>query len=391
MKMPSRNKRMCRMFLFIRTIMGAFLMSSMQRTVHAFAPRNVFPLVNQVLRLPAPSSSSPSSSLPPSLWSSVPFLRQRALLIKRQMSKREQQQQQQQGGISRREFLEWIQKIPKWILQIPILLLLAGEVYSRSEEPFVDSSKIQFDYPTNNNDVQHLTILFHGAGGPDENVKALMTALEKRNTNHHHVVLVDWSVYSKDLLKASFTGQAIGRFVAKTILSSVKKKKSTTPLETLHVVGISVGAFGADATLTYLRQHWSSSSNDNQRQSSPPPIPRLQETLLDPFCLRGVLDGRYGQRQYGKAADYAQDFYNTDDPVVSTNDALPHCICTNVTPIRPPEIFGHDWPLVYVSKHVEVLDYVPLEKQLPRGTITVLHNDDEMKQSKQQPSETISR
>ena len=53
--------------------------------------------------------------------------------------------------------------------------------------------------------------------------------------------------------------------------------------------------------------------------------------------------------------DYFSDFKtlnqlsNLSDPVPSTNDPLPSCAVTDVTKVRPSNIFGHDWPLVYYS------------------------------------------
>ena len=57
-----------------------------------------------------------------------------------------------------------------------------------------------------------------------------------------------------------------------------------------------------------------------------------------------------------------------DDPVPSTNSIVSHCAVTDVTNVRPVEIFGHDWPLVYYSK-LDNVGMVPLKDQRSRGDI----------------------
>jgi hypothetical protein len=108
--------------------------------------------------------------------------------------------------------------------------------------------------------------------------------------------------------------------------------------------------------------------------SSSPPV-RLQLTLLDPFTQRGVLGVNWGTRNFGKNADYAQQFLNTDDPVPSTNEPCDNCAVWDVTgPERRKreegDVFGHDWPLVYYTKYENNVGMVEEGDRKGRGTVT---------------------
>lgn len=60
--------------------------------------------------------------------------------------------------------------------------------------------------------------------------------------------------------------------------------------------------------------------------------------------------------------------HSQDDPVPFTNEPLEHVVTYNVTSLRPAEIFGHDWPLVYYSQSPSA-GFIPESRQLERGTL----------------------
>ena len=99
------------------------------------------------------------------------------------------------------------------------------------------------------------------------------------------------------------------------------------------------------------KKHDDNAEDDDEETTTPAVEYYVQETLLDPLCARGIWDLTYGVRQFGRAADYAQQFYNTDDPVPFTNTPLTGAAVVDVTPVRPPAVFGHDWPLVYYTQY----------------------------------------
>lgn len=264
-------------------------------------------------------------------------------------------------------------------------LVGAGEVYSRS------GGGGNFHTPLTNpiatrgwEDIDEVTLIFHGAGGPDAYTDELLKklAVENQKLENTYYAMIDWSEYSQNTLQASFNGQKIGIRTANNLFQNAPNLKS------LHIIGISVGAFAADACVQQFKKLSSPSDKNNNpvmnaflkannNNESPSPSSTstyTQLTLLDPFCARGVTGLLYGANQFGKSADYAQQFFNTDDPVPSTNAALPRCACTDVTNVRPSAIFGHDWPLVYFTRHSETIGMVPFVNQRPQGSICTINS-----------------
>ena len=202
----------------------------------------------------------------------------------------------------------------------------------------INSNSQGFLVPPPDPNVRHATIVFHGSGGQDVYTDRLMRGLRQNNNNvdnksyYHHIV--DWSGYSTNVFQASYNGQRIGRLVANEL------KNRAPHLQTLHVIGISVGSFAADE----LTRSFKAKQHE----------PFVQLTLLDPFTQRGIFGLGYGNRNFGSAADYTQQYLNTDDPVPSTNAPLDLAdVCYDITDLRPSEIFGHDWPVAYYGQSEE--------------------------------------
>lgn len=256
------------------------------------------------------------------------------------------------GWLTRKKFL-----IAAVFLIVPPILL---EAYSRvgafaigSPEGVKegDTSKVlgnesySFLPPPQNmewDNVEHATIVFHGAGGQDSYTDELMKRLEtdaRPSSKSCYSHIVDWGEYSTNILQASYNGQRIGKLVARELLA--RSKTSNTNLKTIHFIGISVGAFCADAAVDEVKRNLEGGTDA---------APFVQLTLLDPFQQRGIFGVGYGNRVFGKSADYAEQFLNTDDPVPSTNKPLKNTVCYDVTNLRPETIFGHDWPLVYYAR-----------------------------------------
>lgn len=246
------------------------------------------------------------------------------------------------------------------------------EAYSRlgalfgklpSGENFVKS-------PTDWDDVRHATIVFHGAGGQDAYTDELMRRLQSErggsDTAHSSFChIVEWSMYSTNLFQASYNGEKIGRSVASYLCEQARN------LESIHLVGISVGAFAANAAADQVKNLESNvSSYDKQPKRGTKPY--VQLTLLDPFTQRGIFGIGYGNSNFGASSDFAQQYLNTDDPVPSTNSPLQHAVCYDVTALRPDDIFGHDWPLVYYAQSPQVGQLIPPEEQPKPGTVIVL-------------------
>jgi len=236
------------------------------------------------------------------------------------------------------------------------------------------------------------TVVFHGAGGPDPYTDALLVALGERDGGGDggRVRMVDWTGDSKDTLRGSTAGIEIGRRLAERFWGELVADGGaagaagagagagggTGGRKRIHVVGISVGAFAANSFARTIKL------KDGEGAEN-----YVQLTLLDPFTQKAILGIGYGARNFGKDVDYAQQYMNTDDPVPSTNSPLPHCATTDVTSLRPPEIFGHDWPLVHYTQLLSSSSstigddqstgsdrsaMVPSERRRERGSVEVL-------------------
>ena len=241
-------------------------------------------------------------------------------------------------------------------------LVLVGppflEVYSRTGSKDVDFQENLFPQPSHGrwDDLEQITLVFHGSGGQDKLTDALMQTLKRSDNKSKHSCMIEWGKYSSNFLQASFNGQRLGRCAAKQLL------ERTRNLKAVHVIGISVGAFAADSVCNEVKAILKDSVD-------------IQLTLLDPFTQRGIFDFGYGARKYGESVDYFQQFLNTDDPVPSTNNPLQKSVCYDITAIRPAEIsFGHDWPVAY-NGHQEHTGIVPQADRLPRGTIIRLKHE----------------
>ena len=243
----------------------------------------------------------------------------------------------------------------------------------------VDGKSLSFVPPPKNTEwdnVETVTIVFHGAGGEDAYTDELMKNLEggtssKSSPQKSYNHIVNWSGYSANLFQASFNGQKVGRITARELLEQIPNKKLTA----IHFVGISVGAFAADAAVNEVKKIFESSSKWKSKKADT--LPFVQLTLLDPFQQRGIFGVGYGNNEFGKSADYAQQYLNTDDPVPSTNKPLKNTVCYDVTNLRPESIFGHDWPLVYYARSdrcgkIEMANEANESKRDREGSVIVL-------------------
>ena len=212
-----------------------------------------------------------------------------------------------------------------------------------------------------------VVFIFPGAGGPDQFTDELEAKLisnlgggEQQTsplTNLFsslggtkaapvpNVKTLDWQDFRGSLLTAAYDGEAFGECIA-----SILWDDGNAELRSVHCIGISVGAFAANACATEI--------NRLRQQKSLSSSPYLRLTLLDPFTSRGAFGSGYGDENFGSSVDYAEQYLNTDDPVPTTNDPLPLCACIDVTAAQERNNFElpenesmHCWPLVYFARH----------------------------------------
>jgi len=234
-----------------------------------------------------------------------------------------------------------------------------------------------------------LVLLFPGAGGPDvlttelrnviqqcdldQNIRSQMLNYHPNNDhsnvppndtmeeNRRTVIVYDWSNVRGNLFTAAYDGQAVGDALSqcfhKYYRTSLKTEDHSTNFlfRSLHIIGISVGAFAANQ---FLESCYQTNLSSNYRI-----------TYLDPFTSRGVTGNNYGRIHFGRLMKHtntnieihAEHYLNTDDPVPSTNDALPNCQpfvydITNAPErqsfvLPPGETNMHCWPVAYFARY----------------------------------------
>jgi len=228
---------------------------------------------------------------------------------------------------------------------------------------------------------------FHGRGGPDRedaDLEARVRAQDAAAGLDRFVHVFVWRPWleAASTERISYTGQAIGRKLGQALA----QRKG---LRSLHVCGTSAGGFAANECVTaYV------GAAGAARAST-----RL--TLFDPFCARADEVGApwddgmrtSGARLFGRDADFAEHYLNTDDVVPSTNFPLPKCHVYDVTGSRersafPPPNSGnflqdlglrllgyHNWPIGYFARHYvtelsqDGAPVVPCHDVKPRGAV----------------------
>ena len=236
------------------------------------------------------------------------------------------------------------------------------ELYSRIGAFFISDDNDENLLPPLAQNQKHATIVFHGSGGQDQYTDALMQRLQKNKPSEYNE-MVEWSKYSTNIFQASYNGERIGQLAVKELLAN----ENFANLETVHVIGISVGSFCADAAVRELKKRVDTMNLSRQQR------PFVQLTLLDPFTQRGIFGIGYGNKVFGTSTDYTQQFLNTDDPVPSTNAPLQNAVCYDITNLRPEDIFGHDWPVAYYGKSEDCGKVMTSsEQQSDRGVVVEL-------------------
>ena len=242
-------------------------------------------------------------------------------------------------------------------LSIPIAIAgtaLAVEGYSRVPQKILFGSNPRPLEPFEETDI---VLIFPGAGGPDENTRNLAKAIISSDVAcgiKRHVEVYDWSPWKGNLIRASYDGQSVGKVIGKQLASEYKNVRS------LHLMGVSVGAFAADScSFTYqelLRSERRLLGTSTAESTHSAPYVRL--TLLDPFTQRGLFGTRYGYKFFGKAATYCEHYLNTDDPVPSTNDPISMGHVYDITSAESRKSFTplpgdsmHSWPVAFYGRN----------------------------------------
>ena len=161
-----------------------------------------------------------------------------------------------------------------------------------------------------------LVVVLPGAGGPDANTARIAAAL--RAPGGREVVEYDWRPWKGDELRAPYDALRLG-----TRLGTELGRRTDQP-RSVHLVGVSVGAFVADA----IAKSYASTAGASKAN--------VHLTLCDAFTARGLAGlarpaTAYGVATFGSSADYCESILNTDDPVphtrTSASDPAPLTPC----------------------------------------------------------------
>ena len=195
--------------------------------------------------------------------------------------------------------------------------------------------------PTPSN-ASNLMLILHGSGDSASDwPQSLKTAVDTLD-----IYQADWDIWTHDWeelaaskLSASGSGLEVGELIAVELL------EDPYAYSHLHLVGHSVGAFVTFAIARTL----SEAEIDTT----------IHTTFLDPFTGNGLFDWAYGEREFGRHANFAESFYNTDDSVPSTNGTLKFAHNFDITALKNPnypEDKTHWWPVDYYIESVNEPD-----------------------------------
>lgn len=223
-------------------------------------------------------------------------------------------------------------------------------------------------------DTQHLILIIHGSFGREE---PTLVALEARLGEltaalpDTQVLRYRWSPWSDNILRADARGTRIGMQLGEQLGTYWRSDRgpglgagSGARTVTLHLIAHSAGAYLLDPLCERLRR---SLGNSPVRLS-------IRMTFLDPIGLHGLLQRGWGAEHFGRCADEADAWINTDDPAPATDRWLRHAWNIDVTQAAGHEGFaggGHRWPVHYYLEQLRPQDLAfttsPREGRTPGG------------------------
>jgi hypothetical protein len=217
------------------------------------------------------------------------------------------------------------------LLAVLIGAALALEVYARAPAGF-EVRPLHLQAGTH-----RIVLIFHGRGGAEEpTIRALAERLASLAGGQAGIEVVRyiWSPHSDTRFRSAVNGARVGAALGQELARLPE-------LSYLHLIGHSAGAYPMEALCEALRAAGRTV--------------QVEMTFLDPIGFAGSFDTGYGARNFGRCADYAEVFINTDDAVPATHKAFRHAWNIDVT--HSPERAGYDggghrWPARYYLDHL---------------------------------------
>jgi hypothetical protein len=193
-------------------------------------------------------------------------------------------------------------------------------------------------------EARELVLIVHGSFGAEEpTLRALEDRLRaqalRAGRGDLQVVRYVWSPWSDNILRAAPHAERIGRLVGHELAAA-------RPLTRLHLIAHSAGAYMLDP----LCESW---RGTRAATGTTGPVD-VHMTFLDPIGLRGLFERGWGAREFGRCADSAEAYINTDDSAPATDRTLQRARTVDVTqaPGRARFEDGHRWPIQYYLERV---------------------------------------
>lgn len=227
----------------------------------------------------------------------------------------------------------------QWLLLIVFLPVISFELYCRWPSNATVSS------PQVSEEVSQLILLFHGTNGSEDRDwlrLADVLAEGAKNNKEVQVENVIWSPWSDNQFRASANAESIAAKLGLELASLEQ-------LSRVHLFASSAGSYLLEPICELLKAKKGDAVT-------------VVMTYLDPIGIKGSLDFTYGYRNYGRCADFAEVYLNTDDAVPGTNAPAEQAFNLDITDLKFVNEFtgnGHVWPVVYYTNQLVTWNGVP--------------------------------
>lgn len=190
------------------------------------------------------------------------------------------------------------------------------------------------DLPEQGEQADHLLVLIHGAGdGPDD-----WPSEWREELPEHFVEPERWDIWTYDWSEdAKRRSSAAGR-AYKHGISLGDQLSEDYDYAYVHLVGHSAGAFVVQGAIEQLIG------------------PTVHATFLDPYGWKGLLATGWGRKHFGAEADFADNYFNSEDNVPSTDRAGAETFNIDLSPLAPDDLKakeGHYFPLEWYRDSLE--------------------------------------
>ncbi|MFW5685846.1 MAG: hypothetical protein ACOC0O_04255 [Spirochaetota bacterium] len=219
-----------------------------------------------------------------------------------------------------------------------LVVLVIGFGACATVDPGRADPSTTLDLPPQTPGRRGLIVVAHGANGAADEWPL---QLERRirtldGAERWDIFLVNWPEFSDRYLTASGAGHEIGTRLGRQLAGDAYT------YEVVHLVGSSLGAHLVEALAAAYREALP--------EGRTPAL--IHATFLDPFFYRSPLDPWYGIRAFGRHADFAENYFTRDEPVLLSNSPLEAAANFDITRAVPPRddphfTYIHDYPIFY--------------------------------------------